>query len=215
MANRSAFTLVEMLAVVAVIIVLLSIAMSGMQHASETSMQVRCLNNTHQVYLACVLYSGDNKRQIFRVANATGNWPHEFRDRGTGDPGNPALGLHKNRQGELQGYLPDGQMFFCPGIVELTHDLNYNPYPVNFCQTVWGTYTWLYESFNRHLASKDVLMVDCPATLWDDMFYQGRLPQPIFVPHLNAIHEDGCAKPTGVDTTDPVAVDIWFGYDPR
>lgn len=58
--HSRAFTLIELLAVVAVIILLLSILVPTMGAARKRAGLVPCMNNLRQLYSLCVGYAGDN-----------------------------------------------------------------------------------------------------------------------------------------------------------
>jgi len=52
-----AFTLVELLVVIAIIAVLLAILLPMMSRVRERGRAIKCANNMRQIYMACVLYS--------------------------------------------------------------------------------------------------------------------------------------------------------------
>jgi prepilin-type N-terminal cleavage/methylation domain-containing protein len=65
-ARRSAFTLIEMLVVVAIIAVLAALLLPALRRAREQASRVHCMSNLRQQGIAIYMYTNDNK----------GNLPH-------------------------------------------------------------------------------------------------------------------------------------------
>lgn len=59
-----AFTLIELLAVVAVILLLLSLLVPTLSAARKRANLVPCMNNLRQLYTLCVGYAGDNNGEL-------------------------------------------------------------------------------------------------------------------------------------------------------
>ena len=62
---RRAFTLIEMLVVIAIIAILVSLLLPALKHAREAARTVLCLSNLKQIGVAITAYAGDYKQQIF------------------------------------------------------------------------------------------------------------------------------------------------------
>ncbi len=74
MIKHKAFTLLELLVVVAVIAMLLAVVMPSLAKAKEMGRKASCLNNLHQFYLAAMVYTESNKG-FFPIAYYTVSTP--------------------------------------------------------------------------------------------------------------------------------------------
>lgn len=62
--HRTAFTLIEILVVVAIIAILLALLMPSLKRAKETANSVACVNNLRQIYVAVHAYAQDNEDSL-------------------------------------------------------------------------------------------------------------------------------------------------------
>ena len=74
--HRPAFTLVELLFVIAIIILIIAILLPALSRAKEKAREVACLNNLKQLQICAKLYSMDNdgflppNRYVYNIATA-------------------------------------------------------------------------------------------------------------------------------------------------
>jgi len=76
MAGRKAFTLVELLVVIAIIALLMALLMPALERAREQGKRIVCLNNLKQLTLAWNLYIDDNDGKIVRGDAEEYNYPN-------------------------------------------------------------------------------------------------------------------------------------------
>ncbi len=127
--KRRAFTLIELLAVIAIIAILAALLLPTLSRAKIKAQAITCMNNTKQLMVAWVLYSGDNQE---RCANnfiaseddaeaARGtyqNWVHGIMAWDTRpDNTNATLLL----LGPFASYLRSTRVYKCPADVYLSN----------------------------------------------------------------------------------------------
>ena len=116
--RRTAFTLVELLVVIAIILLLVTLLLPSLTLAREAARRAVCVANLHHLALAEALYAQDNENWTTRLRY--GAYPDED-DRygytpwyddpsafGNGQWGKLGLGML------VPDYAPDGHLFWCP-----------------------------------------------------------------------------------------------------
>jgi prepilin-type N-terminal cleavage/methylation domain-containing protein/prepilin-type processing-associated H-X9-DG protein len=79
--NKKAFTLVELLVVIAVIGILAGLLLPTLSKTKESGKSIACLNNLHQIGIGLQLYVSDNQNLLPSMDNVSTNTPP-----GTGKP---------------------------------------------------------------------------------------------------------------------------------
>src|SRR3954469_10406453 len=65
MKRKRGFTLVELLVVIAIIALLIAILLPTLKKAKEGANRVKCQSNIHQIVLAMMMYSNDDKKHVY------------------------------------------------------------------------------------------------------------------------------------------------------
>src|SRR5262245_12659444 len=77
MTTRRAFTLVEMLVVIAIIGLLAALLVPALLRAKETGRRTACASNLRQLSVAAAIYAGDNDG-YFPPVNPSNRWPAQL-----------------------------------------------------------------------------------------------------------------------------------------
>jgi len=73
--SGKAFTLVELLVIIAVVVVLIVLQLPALAKVNRQTLQAQCAGNLRQFALAVHIYAGENND---RLPPATGNWPWDM-----------------------------------------------------------------------------------------------------------------------------------------
>src|SRR3569833_259622 len=106
--THQAFTLIELLIVIAVIAILAALLLPALSKAKETATRVQCLNNVRQIGLGTHLYTEDSNNTIPLVLD----WPESGGQLGTSSAYSSNLCGPTNRP--LNFYAPSVNVFCCP-----------------------------------------------------------------------------------------------------
>ncbi len=198
--TSKAFTLVELLVVVSIIMLLLSLLTPSLQSARRLAREVTCASQMSQVSRAIPLYQRDWKlAEPWRFDNASGDYPWESGH--SAGPGTIAAALTPVvATGKGPHYLPKADILFCP-LAPLNYDDHYERLPPNNGQTFAGTYSWHFKKAKKgddpiwtsrssilysNDDSRDLLMIDTNNRTWAGYGFTPRYPS-----HYNALFIGG------------------------
>ena len=114
--HAHAFTLTELLVVLAIIGFLASLLLPGLVAARRRAATAACLNNARQVALACHLYAGDSGDQwVLNVDGMDGGRTNWVAGNATDAPGHTNIALLADqRRSLLSAYLTAPKSYKCP-----------------------------------------------------------------------------------------------------
>ena len=122
--SRSAFTLIELLIVITIIVILAALTLAGVTRAKMAAQRIACINNLKQWGCAAQLYAHDNNDQLPREAAVDGINTWEM----TGDSTNrdvwynalaevtgiPTMACYSQTPSSQQDFYLSGKIFHCP-----------------------------------------------------------------------------------------------------
>lgn len=128
------FTLIELLAVVAIIIVLLSLLIPGLSRVKEKGLRTLCMSNMRQLQLAHTRYSSDNNGNMPGASTGSGGAKDWVNMSGTSFDNELAV-----RNGSLWKYINDEKVYKCPlhPIQDFVVSYSVNNY-LNGSEINWG-----------------------------------------------------------------------------
>src|SRR5437870_3120494 len=111
--RRTAFAMVEIVAVMGILLVLAALLFPALSRARQSGWRIRCLSNLRQLGLAAHLYWDDNENRAFRYRGASTNGGdiYWFGWIERGSEGQRRFDLSR---GALHPYLPAAGVELCP-----------------------------------------------------------------------------------------------------
>ncbi len=168
--GRAAFTLIELLAVIAIILILISLLVPALTRAKEKSERTVCNNNIRQLGGGMDSYAADNK----------GEWPSSYRW-AFSKISTTISGLWAEwacydvvSNGQVFAYVPDTRLFVCPtfartyminpAAASLTPYCSYtlNEYIRDFTDPNWGLNNRLQRTMVQKPAAQGVFGEEAP-----------------------------------------------------
>ncbi len=224
--KQDAFTLVELLVVVAIIALLVSILLPALSKAREEAKRVMCTNNVRQNGLGIALYAQDNKDKLFpmyKISEDKYYAPGTAADTSTTIATKPqpwntgrayfygkSIGPNKYKPYHFallyeQDYLADPQVFYCPGRKRKTSGVSVYYYDYTADDTKqWGTY------FPTFSGSQDVFVrVSYDYWIYDKVHITDLSKKPIVFDELH--HWGGLAHTKKGRGSDPTGLSVLFG----
>jgi len=111
--SEAAFTLVELLVVVAILALLASLLLPALVKSKVSAQRVKCISNLHQLHLSAHLYWDDNSGHCFRYGGVSTNGGQLYWFGWIG-PGPEGQRPFDASQGALFPYLQGRGVEFCP-----------------------------------------------------------------------------------------------------
>ena len=151
MSTKNAFTLIEMLVVIAIIGILAALLLPALAKSKEQARAVQCLSNTKQIQVAWALYAGDfrdilacNIDALDTATAAFGGWVNGFLsdDSNNSDNTNSVLMM----SGQIGPYAKNAGIYLCPA--DRTHRVR--SYSMNFTvgdKSTTGAQSAMYEDY--------------------------------------------------------------------
>ncbi|MCK5269990.1 MAG: prepilin-type N-terminal cleavage/methylation domain-containing protein [Sedimentisphaerales bacterium] len=118
MSAKKGFTLIELLVVISIIALLISILMPALNKARSQAQKVACMSNFKQIGIAIGIYKADHDTdKIWKWNNGSADNANEYCGEG-------GAKVHLYLVDKYH-YLPNREVFFCPGVRNLSWDRNY------------------------------------------------------------------------------------------
>ena len=137
---KKAFTLIELLIVIAIIAILAAILFPVFAQAREKARQSSCLSNLKQFALSWQMYADDNNER------ACPTYLSDFSTWWDGYDNTWADGTFYYDRGLLSPYIKCGYISKCPSFTGKTFDRPQTGY--SYSRLIGGEYQWLTETFD-------------------------------------------------------------------
>jgi len=111
--HRKAFTLIELLIVIAIIAILAAMLLPALSKAKDKASRTICVNNQKQMALANSMYTNDN-REYMAYPDWGNSYPGWLYTASGGNPPDPTNGVTAYKTGLWFTYMPNPKSYICP-----------------------------------------------------------------------------------------------------
>lgn len=188
--RRRAFTLVELLVVVAIMTMLIAMLLPALTAARGAAQRGVCVSNIHQQLLAMDSYASDSMRKFPGHRDYAPYAISNYQNSSTIDP---VTGINRNSwHFALFSYIPDSRIMLCPLLN------NFGEYCADTCWWVNSdvTYGGWNSNLNPHNTSKKYAVWIATPYCWYANFTDYWNQRPTFTPDTTPWPYTGYASPT-------------------
>jgi prepilin-type N-terminal cleavage/methylation domain-containing protein/prepilin-type processing-associated H-X9-DG protein len=166
---RRAFTLLELLIVIAIIAILAALLLPVLSSAKARSQQIGCLNNLKQLALCSVMYAADNEGKLVQNVPLVGFIPGGTNTWVAGNMKNSLEATNANliRQSKLFPYASQVGLFHCPSdVVQSSPVSHVRSYSMNGWMGSRYMETTLQERGYRTFIKESEIAIAGASRLW-------------------------------------------------
>ena len=187
--TQRAFTLIELLAVVAIIAMLVGLMMPKIGRVREKTRNLQCQSRLRDLYVAHVSYINDNG--FFPVMNQDpdeGAWAYNYLIWDQRSDSKPASFNYNFGPLIVDGAIEDASVLFCPLQTSPFHSMSTkeNPWPVNDSYDTRAGYARRY-----HLSGRSFSQIKRTSAFLADVFHYPEMIRSAHATGVNVGYSDG------------------------